>query len=239
MLLGARRNLFANAAAGRLLAFGSCFAVNIGRVLREKGCSVFTMVIAEDVNSPFNNDQLLRRIFCGEESNVSQELQAVSGLDFSSLKSEFQRASDIIFTLGNIFHLELDGTPTLYAGRRTALVEESIDETVRHIESIFGLLQAHTNARILASISPVPIFGYRGDGFASVEEADCVSKSQLRTALHAVLKSFPEIRYIPTFEIFRWLPAHQSFSTFGTDDGNARHIGQALLKKVLGSIAGS
>ena len=94
----------------RLLTFGSCFAVNMGRMLREKGCSVYTMVIAEDVNSPFNNLQLLRRLFRGEKTPISDELAVISDLDYDALRQEFRNASDIVFTLGNIYHLEFDGT---------------------------------------------------------------------------------------------------------------------------------
>lgn len=237
-LLGDRRALFTDMQSRRLLTFGSCFAVNIGRVLREKGCSVYTLVIAEDVNSPFNNLQLLRRIFLGENTPVAEELQTISGLDYDVIRAEFAKATDIIFTLGNIYHLEADGEPTLFAREGSEIVGETIEETVRCLREIFRLLTTHTQARILASVSPIPISGYRGDTFPSAIEADCVSKSQLRAALHAGLKDYPDVGYMPTFEIFRWLPAHQAFPTFGLDDGNARHIAQILLNKVLDSIAG-
>jgi hypothetical protein len=238
LILGKRRGLFTQLEAGRLLAFGSCFAVNIGRTLREAGRSVFTLVIAEDVNSPHNNLQLLRRIFLGETNPISEELGVISGLDYAQLKKEFEGATNIIFTLGNIFHLELDGAPTLYAKNGAVIAEETIEQTVANLSEIFSLLKNGTNAQIIASVSPIPISGYRGDDFASAEEADCVSKSQLRAALHATLKQYPEVTYVPTFEIFRWLAAHQAFPTFGLDDGNARHIGQVLLSRVLDSVAG-
>lgn len=237
-LLGDRKAIFSDMTSRRLLTFGSCFAVNIGRVLREKGCSVYTLVIAEDVNSPFNNLQLLKRIFKGENTTIADELKTISGLDYEVIRSEFLKATDIIFTLGNIYHLEADGEPTLFARNGAEIVEETVEETVRCISEIFEILSAHTNAKILASVSPIPISGYRGHTFHSAIEADCVSKSQLRAALHASLKSHPEVMYMPTFEVFRWLPAHQAFPTFGVDDGNARHIAQVLLNKVLDSIVG-
>jgi len=238
LVLGESKGLFKSAGSQRLLTFGSCFAVNMGRLLRDKGRSVYTLVIAEDVNSPFNNLQLLKRIFLEEETPISQELAVISGLDYRVLREEFLGASDIIFTLGNIFHLELDGCSTLLAGEGATLVAETLDQTVSHVRDIFDLLHRFTRANILASVSPVPISGYRGADFASAIEADCASKSQLRAALVASRRDFPNIRYIPTFEIFRWLPAHQAFPTFGADDGNARHINGVLLKCVLDAIAG-
>lgn len=237
-LLGDRRALFTDMQSRRLLTFGSCFAVNIGRVLREKGCSVYTLVIAEDVNSPYNNLQFLRRIFLGDNTPVAEELQTISGLDYDAIRAEFAKATDIIFTLGNIYHLEADGEPTLFAREGAEIVGETIEETLSCLREIFRLLTTHTQAKIFASVSPIPISGYRGDTFPSAVEADCVSKSQLRAALHAALKDHPDVGYMPTFEIFRWLPAHQAFPTFGLDGGNARHIAQVLLNKVLDSIAG-
>src|SRR5262249_16985356 len=238
LLLGDSKGLFKSKGPQRLLTFGSCFAINLGRLLKDKSRSVYTLVIAEDVNSPFNNLQLLKRVFLGEETPVSEELSIISGLDYESLRQEFLNASDIIFTLGNIFHLELDGCSTLLATDGATLVAETLDQTVSCLNEIFDLLCRFTKANILVSVSPVPISGYRGADFASAMEADCASKSQLRAVLNSCRKDFPSIRYIPTFEIFRWLPAHQAFPTFGTDDGNARHISGALLKCVLDAIAG-
>jgi hypothetical protein len=237
-VLGHSKALFDPAGRGRLLTFGSCFAVNMGRLLRDKGRSVYTVVIAEDVNSPFNNLQFLKRVLLGETSAICEELQVISGLDYNSLRQEFSNATDIVFTLGNIFHLEFDGVSTLLTTEGASLVAETLGETAKCISEIFGLLQRFTKATIYVSVSPIPISGYRGSAFSSAIEADCVSKSQLRAALNACMRDFPDIRYIPTFEIFRWLPAHQAFPTFGTDDGNARHISGALLKRVLDAIAG-
>jgi hypothetical protein len=44
------------------------------------------------------------------------------------------------------------------------------------------------------------------------------------------------IFYLPTYEIFRTLPAHCDFSMFGTDDGNDRHIRGDILEKVINKI---
>jgi hypothetical protein len=222
----------------RLVSFGSCFAVNVGRLLREKGGSVYTFVLAEEVNSPFNNLEVFKRLFLGERTSLSEELSLTAVIDYEKLKAEFTGATDIIFTLGNIFHLENDGVPTLNARKGAVVVAETIEQTIECLKTIFQLLQQFTKATIFVSVSPVPISGYRGTEFASAIEADCVSKSQLRAALNACHRDFPNIRYVPTFEVFRWLPAHQSFPTFGVDDGDARHIGGSLLKQVLNVIAG-
>lgn len=170
LLLGNSKGLFKSTEPQRLLTFGSCFAVNLGRLLKDKGRSVYTLVIAEDVNSPFNNLQLLRRVFLEEETPISEELSVISGVDYESLRQEFLNASDIIFTLGNIFHLELDGCSTLLASDGATLVAETLDQTVSCLNEIFDLLCRFTKANILVSVSPVPISGYRGTDFASAME---------------------------------------------------------------------
>src|SRR5262249_50068538 len=148
-------------------------------------CSVYTMVIAEDVNSPFNNVQFLRRVFLSEKTPISEELFVIAGLDYEALRQEFLNASDIIFTLGNIYHLELDGCPTLTAKDSATVVSETLDQTVSCTTEIFSLLHRFTKANIFVSVSPIPIAGYRGPDFASAIEADCASKSQLRAVLNS------------------------------------------------------
>jgi hypothetical protein len=223
--------------SGRLLTFGSCFATNVGRYLREQGHSVYSVVVAEDVNSPLNNLQFLRRILLGERTLISDELELIANVNYQQLEREFQDAAGIVFTLGNIFHLEIEGSSTLLPKQEAELVAEAFTETASYLREIFGLLKKHSKARIFVSVSPIPISGYRGKEFENAIEADCASKSQLRTALRLCLQEFSDIVYIPTFEIFRWLPAHQSFASFGTDDGMARHISADLIKRVMDQLA--
>ena len=235
-LLKAAMPKFKIATTQRLLTFGSCFALNVGRYLREKGSSVYTLMVAEDVNSTFNNLQLLRRVFLGERSPLSDELELVSKFNYEEVRGEFLNASGIIFTLGNIFHLEVNGTPTLNLRNGSSLVAEKLEETVSCLREIFALLRQRTKATIFVSVSPVPISGYRGDEFQTAIEADCLSKSQLRSALQVCRREYPDLVYIPTFEIFRWLPAHQTFASFGTDDEVSRRISSALIKRVMDKL---
>lgn len=235
-LLGDKKGLLGAMEGRKLITFGSCFAVNIGRVLKERGFDVYSMLVAEDINSTFNNLLLLKRVFLGEKSAVSEEILKVPGMDYDVLRREFESATDIVFTLGNIFHLEGENGPTVNATETASLKAESIAETLAYLEKIFLILEEHTKGKILVSVSPVPISGYRGNEFKSAMEADCVSKSQLRAVLQACLRKHPGITYIPTFEIFRWMPAHQSFATFGVDDGNCRHLSRSHVARVMDAI---
>ena len=224
---------FKAAANGRLVTFGSCFAVNVGRHLRERGKSVYTLMLAEDVNSTFNNLQIFKRIFGDERTSISDELEGSGKLNCEQIRAEFKAATGIVFTLGNIFHLEFDGRPTLKHDAGYDVVTETFSQTAQYLREVLTLLKEHTSATILVSVSPVPILGYRGDSFGTAIEADCLSKSQLRAALFECQREFPELVYVPTFEVFRWLPPHETFASFGMEDGISRHIGSGLVKRTI------
>lgn len=231
-LLQPHRGIFKDY-TGRIVCFGSCFATNIGRALREAGKSVHTLVVTEDVNSSHNNLLLLRRILKGEDCAFVQELKARTGADYEALHKEFVRATDIVFTLGNIFHLDGGAGATLER-KGTVLACETFENTKQNLKDIFALIREHTKARIIATVSPIPISGYRGTQFDSAIEADCASKAQLLSALREIRKDW--LHYLPTFEIFRWLAAHREQATFGADDDNARHLAQADISLVIEAL---
>jgi len=232
-LLGKRAGMFAGLEKRRILTFGSCFAHNMGITLRDIGASVYIMQMTEDINSPFNNLMFLNRVFFGETSQFSDVFLSETGVSYEAIRREFEGATDIIFTLGNIFHLVDDkGGTVLRRGER--LVADTPAETADALRKIFAILAAQTRARVYVSVSPVPISGYKGDEFTTAIEADSASKCQLLTALRSVMT--PQITYVPTFEIFKWLPPHQSFATFGVDDNDSRHIAREQIRLVMEAL---
>tara|TARA_R110000868_G_scaffold52597_4_gene165951 strand:- start:2118 stop:2936 length:819 start_codon:yes stop_codon:yes gene_type:complete len=212
--------------------FGSCFAENLAAALKLKGAKVYTTMVTEDVNSPFNNLMMLKRVFLDERSQFSEELAANSNVNYDAMREEFAKATHIIFTLGNIFRIKNDKGHMLLPTKDAWLVRETFDETVASLREVLALLRAHTNAEIFVSVSPIPISGYMGSEFLSAIEADCASKCQLLTAI----RTLSGFTYIPTFEIFRWLAAHQSFASFGSGGGNARHLYERHIGMVMGVL---
>lgn len=227
ILLGPRAHLFSDYKDRRFFTFGSCFANNIVAHLQSIGANAKTSMMAEDVNSPFNNRLFLRRIMLGEKHPITEELCPF--VDFDAIRSDLMQATDVIVTLGNVFHLTLNGKPILRYAVGSELVEETPEETVRYLSEMAELL---AGPRLFATVSPIPISGYMGTAHGSVMEADCASKSQLRTAIRSV----KEFYYLPTFEIFRWLSAHQAFPTFGGDDGHQRHLSGGQLGVVMEAL---
>lgn len=223
LLLGKRR------LHGKIVTFGSCFAVNVGRALMEKGRQVYTLLIAEEINSAFNNVKLLERVFHGTASQLTDELERETHVNYFALQQEFKNATTIVFTLGNIFRLENAAGSTLRNTDDTKLVAETFQQTVMNVQRILSLLAKNTNAKVYVTVSPIPISGYKGTEFNTAMEADCASKSQLRAAL----RQCQGFEYLPIFEVFKWLPPHQEFATFGIDDGKSRHLGQSHVNLVM------
>lgn len=226
-LLGDRVKMFNT--GGRFVTFGSCFATNVALALKSKGADVCASCITEDVNSPFNNLLLLRRVFLGNRCRFVDELQEITGIDYEQMAMEFSCATDVIFTLGNIFRLH---GGDVISENGFPLEKETFEETRETIREIVSLLSQHTQANLYVSVSPIPISGYRGSDYQSVYEADCASKCQLLTAV----RSLDGFTYVPTFEIFRWFSAHQSFPTFGDDNQNQRHIFREQINGVMGLL---
>lgn len=233
-LLGDKAGMLAPREGRKFFTFGSCFAVNIGSDMKARGAEVYTTRVTEDVNSPFNNAALLRSVFLNEHTDIADELVESTGIDYDEFRHELTSATDVIFTLGNIFRLEGDEGHTVVATKDTKLVRETFQETVDCLRDIFRILAKFTTARIFVSVSPIPISGYIGTEFGSAIEADCASKCQLIAAI----RTLDGFTYIPTFEIFRWLPAHQEFSTFGADRDNSRHLWGSHVWMVMRILCG-
>lgn len=231
-LIGRRAGVFKPSLSRRFATFGSCFAVNIGAALERAGAQVYVTRVTEDVNSTFNNRVVLRRVFLNEPSPFADAVAESAGVDYSEMRTELQKATDIVLTLGNIFHLEGAGSHVAKPARGTTLVRETYEQTHTALREIVALIKEHTNANLFVSVSPIPISGYIGTEFPTVVEADCASKCQLLVAV----RSLSGFTYIPTFEIFRWLPAHTEFSTFGE---NARHIRGEHIDAVMEVLCGS
>ncbi len=219
LILGEKVGIFSDYLERRFFSFGSCFATEIAAYLSALGADSRTTTLTEDVNSPVNNLRMLRRVFELNEDAIADGIH---------------NASDIIVTLGNVFYL-MDGNHIVLDHSKTAeLREQSLGDVIEDIHEILSLLRLHSEARIFVTVSPVPISGYRGERYASAMEADCASKCRLRAALAEVNPQW--FTYLPLFEVFKWLPPHQAFPTFGTDDGSARHISREQIRLVMESL---
>jgi hypothetical protein len=102
-------------------------------------------------------------------------------------------------------------------------------------DNILAIIEAakslNADVKIVLTVSPVPLKATLE--MASVVQADCISKSTLRVAVHEVMgQGIDGVVYWPSFEIARWLSAYFP-ATFGADDGRSRHVSKAVIEVIL------
>ena len=80
---------------------------------------------------------------------------------------------------------------------------------------------------IVVTVSPVPI--NRTHQPAAVV-SDCASKSILRTVVHGLMgANLPNLYYLPSFEMVRWLGSHVQEPMYGKDDDLHRHVNNDMV----------
>jgi len=224
-----------DAAATRITTFGSCFAANLARSLKDAGLDATTLLIEESINSPLTNRAFLATLAGDPSAAYEERIEGAFGAQFvEKARGLLSTANVIVMTLGvapAFFHRESDALVfledyrPLIASGRVYMRTPGVEETKGIVADVLGFLRAmNAGARLYVTISPVPLMGTAELSSALI--ADCVSKTTLRAALHELLQErAPEnVHYWPSFEIVRWLGAHTSLPMFGADDRASRHV---------------
>jgi hypothetical protein len=219
-----------------VFTFGSCFAVNFAKILNELNYKVHSNLIAENVNSTINNYHLLEYII------LNKKIELINELNFSEdMKEDFMNnlsnSTHIIYTLGTTLYLKDFKTnlPTIFSVNSKENSFLTYSEHVHYLIEIIKLLKnINPKAKLILSVSPVPIRGLKGD--YCIIQADTFSKSILRSSINELTNLFDDVYYLPTFEIFRSLAIHSNFALFGFDDRNPRHIRGDMLSAVINKI---
>lgn len=227
----------------RVFTLGSCFAQNLAEALAKTGTPTAHFPYVEDINSTFANryllEWLLGRLKAGPTAGYFDSQYGASTRD--ELRSALERADVIIFTVGvapcffdresGEFVLPRASSVSLWAQDnifRTTTVEENKDNILAIIEAAKSL---NADVKIVLTVSPVPLKATLE--MASVVQADCISKSILRVAVHEVMgQGIDGVVYWPSFEIARWLSAYFP-GAFGEDDGRSRHVSKAVIEIIL------
>jgi len=219
-----------------VFTFGSCFATNFAKILNELNYKVHSNLIAENVNSTINNYHLLEYII------LNKKIELINELNFSEdMKEDFMNnlsnSTHIIYTLGTTLYLKNFKTnlPTIFSENSNENSFLTYSEHVHYLIEIIKLLKnINPKAKLILSVSPVPIRGLKGD--YCIIQADTFSKSILRSSINELTNLFDDVYYLPTFEIFRSLAIHSNFALFGFDDRNPRHIRGDMLSAVINKI---
>jgi hypothetical protein len=235
----------------QFIAFGSCFAQNLGGRLAASGYRTRFEAIGEDVNSTYANRYLLEWVERGAINGPTTAMQETYGDPLRERLLQSIKTSDVaVLTLGVapcFFHVQTGEFSALIAlpptVRRLVLSSyvmrtTTVAENVANIHAIIDALKrlSGKKLRVVVTISPVPLAGTTE--FSSAITADCLSKSTLRVACEEALATRKDegIIYWPSFEIVRWLGAHYSHAlppVFGTHDGKSRHVSPWLIDIII------
>lgn len=227
-------------ADARICAFGSCFASRIVQSLQQQGVDAQSLLIEESVNSTFANRYFLEAALgAGEATPMTRTIREHFGDEtMGRARDVIAGATDIILTVGVAPCLfDEDGSFVLVrrngdGRRRGTLRTTTLDENLDNLQRVFGLLASvNPDARTFVTVSPVPLFGTTE--FSSVLIGDCVSKSILRAAVHALTVRLPQLIYWPAFEAIKWLGAHSAVSGFGEGSEDLRHPADWLADVVV------
>jgi len=223
---------------------GSCFARNVVRALQKGGYRASTMDVSEYINTTYANrffvDWLDGTLPAGPLSERILEI-VPAGFSKEMVIDRIKSCDVYIITLGvaPAFFNRDNGEfvmprPTALNFRalaekylfRTTSVAENVDNVLYLLNYVRSL---NPGVKIIVTESPVPL--HMTFEFRSAVAADCLSKSTLRVAAHEIVHNsgLEGIYYWPSFEIFRWMGSHLAEAVYGTDDGAAWHVSEALV----------
>ncbi|GGO73851.1 GSCFA domain-containing protein [Bowmanella pacifica] len=238
--------------SNNVTAFGSCFAGNVSRYMRQKGYSVnghdwdhnqsdiirideimvHTPALLMQFEWAFSN-RTLESIFIG---GAEEKIQTYHNLE--KCRELIRKTDFFIITLGlteawydkekKQYLWKFVPNKKLNSGRfENRFVKFS--ENLENIKRIYNLIRANLpSAKILFTLSPIPLLGsYQG---RSVISANTASKSTLKAALHEflanTLEQDPALYYFPSYELIN----HYIEDPWMEDK---RHLKQDAIIKIM------
>lgn len=219
-----------------VLSVGSCFAVEISRILGKKGFDTFGVCMEEAENTTFATNLLLHT----DDDEVLKHLTNHDPVTVKTLQERIDVCDCAIITIGQAqLMVGLDG---LYAPYRSMSFSQkkavqSImtmpEQNVGNVLSIINQIRRfNTDAKIILTVSPIPLNrAFLPNSSAFVQ--DCISKSCMRiVAAQIMSKNLPGVYYWPSFEMVRWLSAHTG-PVFGADNGlGTRHVNDEIIETI-------
>jgi len=229
-----------------LLSIGSCFAREIAYACGRAGIYCQHFDLEEEISSPVTLDNYLDFLYSKTSKNTY--FSTLDSKAAISAKLCLESVSDIFLTLGvAIGPHDKNGQPVnlpkeelrkkLQQGEIT-LDPYDFNLLVDSLErAIATLKRLPKSPRIFLTLSPVPLYAFYGTKM-NVMVADSVSKALLRAAYATFLKRNDVVTYLPTFELFRNIPAHVNvektlLKPFGEHDSAPRHPSRRIVEAVM------
>lgn len=228
----------------RISTLGSCFAINVANYLSRAGFNARAFELGELVNNTYTNLFILQNDISADEDWV--KLQPVMADGIRRFKKELKSADVVILTLGLglAFYRDSDGEPLinpLYSFRKDhysgySMKPIPLEDNLSNFRNILSEIRTYNpQAKIFATLSPVPLDGCKGTIFSAIE-ADCISKSIGRVTLaQAELEGF-DFTYFPSYELVRWVATARPFPpAFGGDPSDCylRHPTSSVIETVM------
>lgn len=232
----------------KIVTIGSCFANNIANHLQKHGFEAKTTGLAELANNSYTNLAIAQSLRDESKFHTMADHFKIQKEDYHSFRDSTLEADVFIFTVGisyAFFHKE-SGNPLCspvisYNKSFYKDYEMRPMDVTRNANNMLEIIQAFNairpNARIIMTLSPVPMDGCAGLN-TSVVEADCISKSIGRASLALVEDHLRKIGYnrfvyFPAFEIVRWVACNQAHPLFGGSDHHSRHVTDSVIETIM------
>jgi hypothetical protein len=229
----------------KIFTFGSCFARNVGRVLKDKYFNVNDFFIGEEVNTTFSNLNIIKYILFNNLENHKDYYQnLLQHINVDKIRQQFKESEIFIYTAGvaSAFFNKKNKSyiPHSPANFKKIINNKdyehrysTVDENILNLEETLKLLREECNFKhLFVTISPIPLSASIGNNSAVI--ADMESKSILRNAVGIFSRSNTlDVTYFPSFEVFRFLPCFRNESAFGLDDGSSRHPNYNYISTVI------
>jgi len=227
----------------KIVACGSCFAVNLCYAMIELGMNAHHLPFKEDLNNTYANRVLFDKI--QEYRRTGQDEQFMH-TTLGYVTDMIASANVLVFTCGtSIGFFDENNKPAFPSGspnaeffKKNAARQISVAENVENLSRIIGSAkEINPKISIILTVSPVPLS--RAFQVDSALIGDCISKSTLRVAINELLQNRnDEIFYWPSFEIAKWILPHYGLGMpdnlwFGADDGSSRHVSKEMVRNIV------
>lgn len=236
---------------GKILTLGSCFAEVLRAHMRKNKMSAYNVWIPSGLHNTYAMYDFLHWVFKGEHTSDGfryDRLDDGTIVDWMPEEEHriyneaFMDTDAIILTIGlaetwrdkysgKVFWR---GIPeNLFDNEKHEFYLSTVDDNTQNLKKTIGLIREYRpDVTIILTLSPVPLKATFRD--VSCITADCVSKSTLRVAINNVMSElYKDVYYWPSFEIVRWLGAHQGSAMFGRDDKSSRHVNKKISSKIV------
>ncbi len=209
-----------------VMSFGSCFAVNLNRMLNEKGINSEVVQINEQFNNTFEVAGLINKVATKKEK------------EFIEINKKLEKTKLIVLTLGvsTLFVDSQTGVPYSERDISHKIAEGKVIQKMLSEDESFNLLNkicedlSQYCENIVITLSPVPLIRSTNKD-SNILLDDIQSKLSLRRAIINVCGNNNNLFYWPSFEIIKWLGAH--FGTFGKTDKDTRHVNDDVVELIV------